>query len=116
MVLIDFSIFQFALVFQLLRTCIVDGTILNSWHRQLQAVLSYSSLCLNQHDFTLYYTRVHLRQRNVVWRRNSHQSTYLAKTQTVLKADGCKPWVTNLSIVPYTLGILTANVNCCLSL
>ena len=25
-------------------------------------------------------------------------------------AHGCKPWVTNSSMVPHTLGILTANI------
>ena len=38
------------------------------------------------------------------------QSTSLAKSQKALEARSCKPWVTNLSIVPHTLGILTANI------
>ena len=29
---------------------------------------------------------------------------------------GCKPWVTNLSIVPHTLDTLTSNITCCILL
>ena len=34
----------------------------------------------------------------------------LSDSQKALEAHGCKPWLTNLSIVPHTLGILTANI------
>ena len=47
-------------------------------------------------------------------RQNLNQLTSLAKAQKALEAHGCKPWVTNLSIVPHTLGILTANITCCI--
>ena len=45
-----------------------------------------------------------------------HQSTSLAKSQKAVEAHGCKPWVANLSIVPHTLGILTANITYCIML
>ena len=28
-----------------------------------------------------------------------------------LEAHGCKPWVTNLAIIPHTLGTLTTNTH-----
>ena len=37
-----------------------------------------------------------------------HLSTYLTESQNALEAHGYKPWVTNLSIIPLTLCILTA--------
>ena len=49
-------------------------------------------------------------------RWNRHQSTSLAESQKALEAHGCKPWLTNLSIVPHTLGILTANITYCIIL
>ena len=52
----------------------------------------------------------------MIWRRNLHQSTSLAESQKALEVHGCKLWVTNLLIVPHTLGILTANVTCCIVL
>ena len=33
-----------------------------------------------------------------------------------LEAHGCKPWVTNLLIIPHTLGMPTANVTYCIIL
>ena len=36
---------------------------------------------------------------------NLHPSTSLTKSQKAVEAHGCKPWVTNLSIVPHTLGV-----------
>ena len=36
-----------------------------------------------------------------------------AESQKALEAHGCKPWVTNLSIVPHTLGTLAANIVYC---
>ena len=56
------------------------------------------------------------RKPNVIWRRNLHQLTSLAKSQKALEAHGCKRWVTNLSIIPHTLGILTAKITCCIIL
>ena len=38
-----------------------------------------------------------------------HQSTSLAESQKAVEAHGSKFWVTNLSIVPHTLGTLTTN-------
>ena len=43
----------------------------------------------------------------------SHQ---VAEGYYRIEARGCKPWVTNLSIVPHTLGILTANITYCIIL
>ena len=53
------------------------------------------------------------RKPNMIWWWNLHPSTSLAEAQKTLEAHGSKPWVTNLSIVPRTLGILTANITCC---
>ena len=68
--------------------------------------------------FILYYMHVHLRlikviithEPNMIWRWNLHQSTSLVESHKTLEAHGCKPWVTNLSIIHHTLGILTANI------
>ena len=38
-----------------------------------------------------------------------NQVTSLAESQKAAEAHGCKPWVTNLSIVPHALGIRTTN-------
>ena len=46
----------------------------------------------------------------------THQSTSLAEFRKALEADDCKPWVTNLSMVPPILGILTANIAYCIIL
>ena len=46
-------------------------------------------------------------KQNKIWRWNLHQSNSLAKSQKALEAHGCKPWVTNLLIIPYTLGMYT---------
>ena len=45
----------------------------------------------------------------MIWRRNLHQSTSLTELQKAVDAYGHKPWnrITNLSIVPHALGILT---------
>ena len=51
----------------------------------------------------------------MIWRPNLHQSTSLVKAQKALEAHGCKFSVTNLSIVPHTLVILTANVTYCIN-
>ena len=39
-----------------------------------------------------------------------HQSTSLNEWQKALEAHDHKFWVTNLSLIPHTLGILTANI------
>ena len=44
----------------------------------------------------------------MLWRQNLHLSTSLAESQKAVGAHGCKFWVINLSIVPHTLGMLTA--------
>ena len=49
----------------------------------------------------------------MIWTQNLQQSTYSAKLQKALEAHGCEPWVTNISIVPHTLGILTKNITYC---
>ena len=51
----------------------------------------------------------------MMWRANSHLSTSLPEAQKALEAHGCKLLVTNLSIVPHTLGILTANITGCIN-
>ena len=51
------------------------------------------------------------RELNIIWRWNL-QLTSLAEVQKALEEHGCKLSVTNLSIIPYTLSILTANVTC----
>ena len=45
-----------------------------------------------------------------------HLSTSLAKPFKAIEARGCESWVTNLSIIPHTLGILTANISYCVIL
>ena len=45
---------------------------------------------------------------NMLWRLSLHQSTSLAESQKAVEAHGCKPWVTNSSIIPHTS--LTTNV------
>ena len=45
---------------------------------------------------------------------NLYQSTSLAELPKVVEAQGCKPCVTNLSIIPHTLVILTENVTYCI--
>ena len=50
----------------------------------------------------------------MIWRWNLHPLTSLAEVQNALEAHSGKPWVTNLSIVLQTLGILTASVSCCI--
>ena len=52
----------------------------------------------------------------MTWRWNLHQATSLAKSQKTLEADGSKLWVTKLSIIPHTLGILTAKITYCITL
>ena len=44
------------------------------------------------------------------------QLTSLAKSQKALEAHGRKPWLTNLSMIPHTLGMLTANITYCIIL
>ena len=65
-----------------------------------------------------YHEHVHLVfivcKLNATWRLNLHQLTSLAESQKALEAHDSKPWVTNLSIVPHTLGILTANTTYCI--
>ena len=50
----------------------------------------------------------------MIWRQNLHQFTCLTESQKALEVHGCKLWETNLSIVPHTLGLLTANVTYCI--
>ena len=61
---------------------------------------------------------VHLRPVNifvtcepiVIRRRTLHQPTFLTKQQEVVVVDGHKSWATNLSIILYKLGTLTASI------
>ena len=46
----------------------------------------------------------------MIWRGN------LTSIDFSCQAHGCKLWVTNLLIVPRTLGILTANITYCIAL
>ena len=67
---------------------------------------------------SILFMHVHLRllqvlithEPNTIYRRNLYPSTSLAESQKAVEARGCKPWVPNLSIVPHTLGMLTANI------
>ena len=67
----------------------------------------------------LYYKRVHLtliqvfmtRKPNIIWKLNIHQSTTLTESRKTIEAHGRKPWVTNLSIVPHTLGVLFTTIS-----
>ena len=67
---------------------------------------------------TRLWSRVHLllvkffitHELNTIWRWNLHQSNSLTKMQKTAEARGCKPWVTNLLIIPCTLGILTTTI------
>ena len=52
-------------------------------------------------------------ERNMILKQNLHQLISLTKAQKALAVHSCKPWVTNLSIVPHMLGILTTTVICC---
>ena len=62
--------------------------------------------------------RVHLRlvkviitcKLNMIRRWNLHQLISFVESLKSLWAYGCKPWVTKLSIVRHTLGMLTANI------
>ena len=47
---------------------------------------------------------------NMMWRWNVHKSTSLTELQKSVEGHGCKSWVTNLSIVPLTLAIVTASI------
>ena len=44
-----------------------------------------------------------------------HQLISFIEAQKGLEAHGCKFSVTNLSIAPHILGMLTANVTCCIN-
>ena len=46
--------------------------------------------------------------------QTEHES--LTESQKILVAHSCKSWVTNLLIIPHTLGILTANTTYCIAL
>ena len=43
-----------------------------------------------------------------------HQSISFTESQKTQEAHGCKPWASNLSIIPHTLGIQTANIAYCI--
>ena len=47
----------------------------------------------------------------MIWSSNLHQSTFLTKFQKPLEGHGCKPRITNLSIIPHTLMIVLEYVN-----
>ena len=92
--------------------------------RQLQTV-SYSSLCLNQHVLPYYscspetpsgFYNNSQTKRGMATEVYTNRLTSLAKMQKVIQANGYKPWVPHLWIVPYTLGIQTTNVTCCINL
>ena len=77
----------------------------------------------NQPCTLYYYTHLHLRlplsfytsrtEHDIETKLTSVNS--LAEAQKALEARGCKFSVTNLSIVPHTLGILTTNITCCIN-
>ena len=72
----------------------------------------------------LSYTYVYLRlvkvfitpKPNTMWRQHLHPLTSLDHLQKAFEAHSCKPWETNLSVVPHTLGILTTNITYCIIL
>ena len=51
-----------------------------------------------------------LDNRGIIWGCNLNQSTFLTESQKTLEAHGCKPCVTNLSIVSHTFSILMLNI------
>ena len=59
----------------------------------------------------LYYVCVHLRHQYM--ETKLRQLISLAEAQKALEAHGCKFSVTNLSIIPHTLGILTTKFAHC---
>ena len=84
-------------------------------------ILSYNivmELYHIEHASVILYVRVHMRlvkvcithDPSIIFKRNLHQSIYFTKSKKLLEARGCKPWVTNLSIIPHTLGVLTTNI------
>ena len=52
------------------------------------------------------------RKSSMIWIWNLHPSTSLAESQKAVEAHGYKPSVTNLSIVPHTLGINEFSSEC----
>ena len=72
----------------------------------------------------LYYACIHLRfikvsitsEPNMIGTWSIHQSTSFAESQKAQEAHGCKPWVTKLPIIPYTLAIVTAHITDCIKL
>ena len=67
---------------------------------------------LYKHMFACVKVFITWEHENMIWRWNLHPSTSLTESRKALEAHGCKPWLTNSSIVPCTLGIhvLTANI------
>ena len=66
-----------------------------------------------------YRKRTHFPGHNISWVKFSRgliQSTSGAESWKAVEAHGCKPWVTNLSIIPHTLGLQTANTTYCIIL
>ena len=73
----------------------------------------------NLHPSTSLKTYIHRllsKLTSIDFSRNLLPWTLLAESQKALEAHGCKSWVTNLSIVPHTLGTLTANITYCIQL
>ena len=66
-------------------------------------------LALVEYYYYTRYTHTHLRlikvaitcELDMTWWWSLHQLTSLTELQKALEAHGCKPWVTNLSIIPY---------------
>ena len=76
-------------------------------------ILPYFYKKRTTHAFTRDSLKVFLtRKPNMIRRWNLHLSLAESQKKT-LEAHGCKPWVAKLSMVPHTLGILTANVTYC---
>ena len=64
-------------------------------------VYMYIQKCYTKHTFTWKHFKVFLtRKPNTIRRRSLHQLISLSESPKAPKAHGCKPWATNLLIVP----------------
>ena len=83
----------------------------NSIYAVTQQNELYTTCAFTRDSFKFFITH----ERNMTRRPKLHQSISLAEARKALEAHGCKFSVNNLSTVPHTLGILIANVTCCIN-
>ena len=99
--------------------CETKETFIPAWLQQLiwasSSKLHVQYMCAHMFTWSIFKFFI-THEPNLIWRWNLHPSTSLVESRKALKAHGCKPWVTNLSVVPHTLGIPTANVTYCIIL